>query len=282
MGSGGVQETGEGPDEVAVSGAERASFDTSVAHIARVYDYWLGGKDNFAADRAAAEQAIAAYPDIVLSVRANRAFLARVVRYLAGEAGIRQFLDIGTGIPSASNTHEVAQSVAPESRVVYVDNDPVVLTHARALLASGPHGVTSYLDADLRDTGRVLTAAAQTLDFSRPVGVMLMAILQHVGNAENPYATVAALLDAMPAGSYLALSHPASDIEAEAQGELARRLNQTMAEKVTLRDRAQVARFFDGLELVEPGLVRVPQWRPASEAEASSPAGLWGGVGRKN
>jgi hypothetical protein len=282
VGSDGGQGTGEGPDEVAVSSAERASFDTSVAHIARVYDYWLGGKDNFAADRVAAEQAIAAYPDIVLSVRANRAFLARVVRYLAGEAGIRQFLDIGTGIPSASNTHEVAQSVAPESRVVYVDNDPVVLTHARALLASGPHGVTSYLDADLRDTGRVLTAAAQTLDFSRPVGVMLMAILQHVDNAENPYATVAALLDAMPAGSFLALSHPASDIEAEAQGELARRLNQTMAEKVTLRDRAQVARFFDGLELVEPGLVRVPQWRPASEAEASSPAGLWGGVGRKN
>jgi SAM-dependent methyltransferase len=268
-------------DEAADGGAERQAFDTSVAHIARVYDYWLGGKDNFAADRAAAEQAIAAYPDIVFSVRANRAFLARAVRYLAGDAGIRQFLDIGTGIPATSNTHEVAQSVAPESRVVYVDNDPVVLAHARALLTSGPHGVTSYLDADLRDTERVLSTAAETLDFSQPVAVMLMAILQHVDDADNPWAIVAALLDAMPSGSYLALSHPASDIEAKAQGELARRLNQTMAEKVTLRDHAQVARFFDGLELVEPGLVRVPEWRPASESEAASPAGLWGGVGRK-
>ena len=282
LGSEGTHGAGRGPDDAAVSGADRPAFDTSVAHIARVYDYWLGGKDNFAADRAAAEQAIAAWPDIVLSVRANRAFLARVVRYLAGEAGIRQFLDIGTGIPASSNTHEVAQSVAPESRVVYVDNDPVVLAHARALLTSGPHGVTSYVDADLRDTGRVLSAAAETLDFSRPVAVMLMAILQHIDDAENPYAIVATLLDALPPGSYLALSHPASDIEAEAQGKLAARLNQTMAEKVTMRGRAQVARFFGGLELVEPGLVRVPEWRPASEAEASSPAGLWGGVGRKN
>jgi S-adenosyl methyltransferase len=278
----GTQGAGGSPDDAAVSGAERASFDTSVAHIARVYDYWLGGKDNFAVDRAAAEQAIAAYPDIVFSVRANRAFLARVVRYLAGEAGIRQFLDIGTGIPASNNTHEVAQSVAPDCRVVYVDNDPIVLSHARALLTSGPHGVTSYLDADLRDTGRVLAAAAGMLDFSRPVAVMLMAILQHVDNADDPYGIVAALLGALPPGSYLALSHPASDIDAAAQGKLAEGLNRTMAEKVTMRDRAQVARFFDGLELVEPGLVRVPEWRPASELEARSPAGLWGGVGRKN
>ncbi len=282
MDSEGTQGTGGSPDDAAVSGAERASFDTSVAHIARVYDYWLGGKDNFAVDRAAAEQAIAAYPDIVFSVRANRAFLARVVRYLAGEAGIRQFLDIGTGIPASNNTHEVAQSVAPDCRVVYVDNDPIVLSHARALLTSGPHGVTSYLDADLRDTGRVLAAAAGMLDFSRPVAVMLMAILQHVDNAENPNGIVATLLGALPPGSYLALSHPASDIDAEAQGKLAEGLNKTMAEKVTMRDRAQVTRFFVGLELVEPGLVRVPEWRPASELEAKSPAGLWGGVGRKN
>jgi hypothetical protein len=282
LGSEGTHGVGGGPDDVAVSGAKGASLDTGVAHIARVYNYWLGGKDNFAADRAAAEQAIGAYPDIVFSVRANRAFLARAVRYLAGEAGIRQFLDIGTGIPATNNTHEVAQSVAPESRVVYVDNDPVVLVHARALLTSGPHGATSYLDADLRDTGRVLSAAAGMLDFSQPVAVMLMAILQHVDDAEDPCAIVATLLDALPAGSYLALSHPASDIEAVAQGKLAEGLNQTMAEKVTLRDRAQVMRFFDGLELVEPGLVRVPEWRPASELEAKSPAGLWGGVGRKN
>jgi S-adenosyl methyltransferase len=273
---------GEGPDDAAGGDAESVSFDTSVAHIARVYDYWLGGKDNFAADRAAAEQAIAAYPDIVFSVRANRAFLARAVRYLAGEAGVRQFLDIGTGIPTSNNTHEVAQSAAPEARVVYVDNDPIVLTHARALLTSGPHGATSYVDADLRDTERVLAAAAETLDFSRPVAVMLMAILQLVDEAENPYGMVATLLAALPPGSYLTLSHPGADIEAEAQGKLAERLNQTMAEKVTMRDRAQVTRFFDGLEMVEPGLVRVPQWRPGSELEARSPAGLWGGMGRTN
>jgi S-adenosyl methyltransferase len=256
-------------------------LDTSVAHVARVYDYWLGGKDNFAADRAAGEQAIQAYPDIVYSVRANRAFLARTVRYLAGEAGIRQFLDIGTGIPTANNTHEVAQDVAPGSNVVYVDNDPVVLTHARALLVSGEQGRTNYIDADLRDTGRILAEAAQTLDFSRPVAIMLMAILQHIDEAEDPYAIVDSLLAAVPPGSYLAISHPAADIETEAMAQMAERLNKLMAEKVTFRNRQQVARFFEGLELVEPGMVRVQEWRPASEIEAKSPAALWGGVGRK-
>jgi len=256
-------------------------IDTSVAHVARVYDYWLGGKDNFAADRAAGEQAMQAYPDIVYSVRANRAFLARTVRYLAGEAGIRQFLDIGTGIPTANNTHEVAQEAAPGSNVVYVDNDPVVLTHARALLVSGEHGHTNYIDADLRDTGRILAEAALTLDFSQPVAIMLMAILQHIDEAEDPYAIVDSLLAAVPPGSYLAISHPAADIETEAMAQMAERLNKLMAEKVTFRNRAQVALFFDGLELVEPGLVRVQQWRPVSEIEAKSPAALWGGVGRK-
>jgi hypothetical protein len=256
-------------------------LDTSVAHVARVYDYWLGGKDNFAADRAAGEQAIQAYPDIVYSVRANRAFLARTVRYLAGEAGIRQFLDIGTGIPTANNTHEVAQDVAPGSNVVYVDNDPVVLTHARALLVSGDQGHTNYIDADLRDTGRILAEAAQTLDFSRPVAIMMMAILQHIDEAEDPYAIVGSLLAAVPPGSYLAISHPAADIETEAMAQMAERLNKLLAEKVTFRNRQQVARFFEGLELVEPGMVRVQEWRPASEIEAKSPAALWGGVGRK-
>jgi hypothetical protein len=256
-------------------------LDTSVAHVARVYDFWLGGKDNFAADRAAGQQAIQAYPDIVYSVRANRAFLARTVRYLAGEAAIRQFLDIGTGIPTANNTHEVAQDVAPGSNVVYVDNDPVVLTHARALLVSGQQGHTSYIDADLRDTKQILAEAAQTLDFSRPVAIMLMAILQHIDEAEDPYAIVNSLLAAVPPGSYLAISHPAADIETEAMAQMAERLNKLMAEKVTFRNRSQVARFFDGLELVEPGMVRVQEWRPASEIEAKSPAALWGGVGRK-
>jgi len=257
------------------------SIDTSVAHVARVYDYWLGGKDNFAADRVAGEQAIQAYPDIVYSVRANRAFLARTVRYLAKDAGIRQFLDIGTGIPTANNTHEVAQSAASGCSVVYVDNDPVVLAHARALLVSGEQGHTSYLDADLRDAGRILAEAALTLDFSQPVAIMLMAILQHIDDAEDSYRIVSALLGVVPSGSYLVISHPAADIETEAMAQMAERLNKLMAEKVTFRTRAQVAGFFDGLELVEPGMVRVQQWRPSTEKEAKSPAALWGGMGRK-
>jgi hypothetical protein len=173
------------------------TFDTSVAHIARVYDYWLGGKDNWPADRAAGDEAIQAYPDLVFSVRANRAFLARTVRYLAGTAGIRQFLDIGTGIPTANNTHQVAQSVAPECRVVYVDNDPVVLSHARALLA----GTSDYIDADLRNTRTILDGAARTLDFSRPVAVMLIAILHLIGDEDDPRGIVTSLMDAVPPGS---------------------------------------------------------------------------------
>jgi S-adenosyl methyltransferase len=260
---------------------ESAPFDTSVAHVARVYNYWLGGKDNFAADRAAGEQAIKAFPNIVLSARANRAFLARAVRFLARQAGIRQFLDIGTGIPSANNTHEVAQAAAPQSRVVYVDNDPVVLNHARVLLASDPAGATDYIEADLRNPQQILERAAQSLDFSRPVAVMLMAILQHLDDADDPYRVVATLLDAVPEGSYLALSHPAKDIDAAAMAKMAESLNQMMAEKVTFRDRSAVARLFDGLDLVEPGLVQASKWRPASEAEAASPAALWAGVARK-
>jgi hypothetical protein len=278
----GTPATEEARDGTPPSGHDAAlSLDTTVAHVARVYDYWLGGKDNFAADRLAGEQAIQAYPDIVFSVRANRAFLARTVRYLAREAGIRQFLDIGTGIPTANNTHEVAQSVVPGCRVVYVDNDPVVLTHARALLVSGDQGLTSYIDADLRDTERILDQAALTLDFSQPIAVMLMAILQHIDDAEDPLAIVNRLLGAVPSGSYLAISHPAADIETAAMARMAERLNKLMAEKVTFRTRAQVAGFFEGLELVEPGMVRVQQWRPDTEIEAKSPAALWGGVGRK-
>src|ERR1019366_612579 len=216
------------PDEpgqdVSGSGGKPARFDTSVAHVARVYDYWLGGKDNYAADRAAGDQAISAFPAIPLSARANRAYLARTVRYLAGEAGIRQFLDIGTGIPTANHTHQVAQSVEPDSRVVYADNDPVVLLHARALLTSHPQGATEYIDADLNDPEKILHGATALLDFSRPVAVILMAILQ-----------------------------PASDIDAEAMAKMADVLNKMMAEKVTFRDRAAVSEFFTGLDLVEPG-----------------------------
>ena len=267
----GVPESRDGP----------VMFDTSVAHVARVYDYWLGGKDNFAADRAAGDQAIEAFPNIPMSARANRAYQARVVRFLAGEVGIRQFLDIGTGIPTANHTHHVAQSVAPECLVVYVDNDPVVLLHARALLASHPAGATDYVDADLRDPQKILDSARGQLDFRRPIAVMLMAILQHVDDEYDPYAIVTALMSAMPPGSYLALSHPASDIDAEAMAKMAGVLNQMMAEKVTFRDRAAVGGFFTGLALVEPGLVQASKWRPDTELEAASPAALWAGVARK-
>jgi len=266
---------------VMASGGEPPPFDTSVAHVARVYNYWLGGKDNWAADRAAGEQAIKAFPGIPLSARSNRAFLARTVRFLAGEAGVRQFLDVGTGIPSANNTHEVAQAVAPASRVVYVDNDPIVLTHARALLASDPAGATDYIDADLRDPQQILAQAGRLLDFSRPVALMLMAVLQHLDDEDAPYQIVGTLVDALPPGSYLALSHPAKDIDAEAMARMAASLNKMMAEKVTFRDRSSVARFFDGLELVEPGMVQASKWRPISESEAASPAALWGGVAHK-
>ena len=256
-------------------------FDTSVPHIARVYDYWLGGKDNFAVDRELGERTLAAYPNLVFSVRANRAFLARAVRFLAAEAGIRQFLDIGTGIPAADNTHEVAQRVAPESRIVYVDNDPIVLLHARALLKSKPEGACAYLDADLRDPDAILAAAADTLDFSQPVAVMLLAVLQFASE-EEVGAIVKRLADACVPGSFVAISHPASDIDTEPHGEMVRRMNRSLTDKVTLRDRVAVTRLFDGLDLVEPGVVRAPGWRPDSDLEAASPAVLWVGVARKS
>src|SRR5215469_1757445 len=235
-GSGGSMAGGD--HMVMDSGSEPPPFDTSVAHVARVYNYWLGGKAHFAADRAAGEQAIKAFPDIPLSARSNRAFLARTVRFLAGEADVRQFLDIGTGIPSANNTHEVAQSVAPASLVVYVDNDPIVLTHARALLASDPAGATDYIDADLRDPQQVLAQAGGLLDFSRPVALMLLAVLQHLDDEDAPYQIVQTLVDALAPGSYLAMSHPAKDIDAEEMAKLANVLNKRMAETVTFRDRA--------------------------------------------
>jgi hypothetical protein len=242
------------------------SINTSVAHQARIYDYWLGGKDNFAVDREAAEQALAAYPGLRQGVRAQRAFLAHAVGYLAGQAGIRQFLDIGTGIPTAGNTHEVAQAIAPDARIVYVDNDPMVLAHARALLTSTTPGATAYLDADLRDTDNILHAAAELLDFRQPVAVLLIGILQLIPDDDDPYAIVARLVKAAPPGSWLAVFHPASDIIPDQIGEAARRVNARSAGTTTLRSRTQIARFFDGLELTEPGLVQVHRWRPGSAA----------------
>ena len=257
------------------------AFDTSTAHIARVYDYWLGGKDNYAADRAVGDQVRQAYPNIAHSVRANRAFLTRAVNYLVNEAGIRQFLDIGTGIPSSNNTHEVAQSAVPECRVVYVDNDPVVLVHARALLSSDPAGVTDYIDADLRDAAAVLSQAGRTLDLTRPVAVMLLGILHMIPDQDDPRAIVTTLMDAAASGSFLTISHPASDIDAAAGAEASRRYNARAAESATFRSREAVLGLFEGLDLVEPGLVPVPQWRPNSEIEAKTPSNLWGAMGRK-
>ena len=262
-------------------GGGRRVIDTSVAHSARVHDYWLGGKDNFAADRAAGDAVIQAYPGIVASVRANRAFLARVVRFLAAEAGIRQFLDIGTGIPASNNTHEVAQSVAPGCRVVYVDYDPVVLLHAQALLTSSAQGTLDYIDADLRDPQKLLAQAARTLDFSRPVAVMLIAIMHLIGDQDDPGGIIKQLMAAVPAGSYLALSQVASDIEAEQMAEAARRYNRLAWETQRHRSHAEVTRLFDGLELLDPGVVPVPRWRPASELEAKAHSAMWGGVALK-
>ena len=258
-----------------------SGLDPSVPHIARIQNYWRGGKNNYAADREAAGHIAAAYPDLAHSVRANREFLARSVRYLAGEAGVRQFLDIGTGLPAAGSVHEVAQAIAPQSRVVYADNDPVVLLHARALLTSGPHGATAYIDADVRDTGQVLRQAAVTLDFAQPVAVIVVSVLHMIDDQDDPHAIVARLMDAMPPGSFLALTHVASDLEPEAMAEMARRMSQHVTQRATPRDRATVTRLFAGLDLVPPGLVRVPEWRPESAQAAAAPSTQWGGVARK-
>jgi SAM-dependent methyltransferase len=254
--------------------------DTQVAHIARVYDYWLDGKDNFAADRHAAEEARAAYPAVGQAVQAQRAFLGRAVRYLVA-AGIRQFLDIGTGIPAANNVHEVAQSIKPECRVVYVDNDPIVLSHARALLKSTRDGAIAYIDADVRDPRKILAQAAHTLDFAKPTAIMLVGILQFIPDENDPYAVVAELMRATAPGSFVTIAQPARDIEPEAMAEFVRRYNELAAEKARFRTYSEVCRFFDGLELVEPGVVKLPKWRPDSEFEARYPTVQWAGIAKK-
>jgi SAM-dependent methyltransferase len=258
------------------------AFDTSVANQARIYDYLLGGKDNYAADRAAAEAALKIYPEWGFTARANRAFLGRVVRYLTAEAGIRQFLDIGTGIPTAGNTHQVAQAIAPETRVVYVDYDPIVLAHARALLTSNEAGATEYIDADLRDTGTILEQAAQLLDFTKPVAVTLIAILHAIPDADDPHAIVATLMDAVPPGSYLALTTLGREfIPPETLAEVENTSSRLIQGQFAWRSREQVARFFDGTDLVAPGLVRVEDWRPDPGTAEAGESPLWCAVGRK-
>jgi hypothetical protein len=255
-------------------------IDTSVAHSARLWNYLLGGKDNFAADRAAAEQALMFMPELRLSARADREFLGRAVRHLAGEAGIRQFLDIGTGLPTADNTHEVAQAVAPDSRIVYVDNDPMVLVHARALLTSTPQGATDYIDADIRDTDTIIQQAGRTLDLDRPVGIMLLGILPFVVDHDQAYAITRRLLDAVPAGSHLVISHPTLQVNRAAVEASMEAWNASGSAPICARDPAEIARFFDGLDLLEPGVVSCSFWRPTSggvDVEVSE----YGGVGRK-
>jgi hypothetical protein len=276
-------------DDAAAPGNDAAAgktgplpFDTSKAHQARMYDYLLGGKDNYAADRDAAVEMLKIYPETAFTARANRAFLGRVVRYLAADAGIRQFLDIGTGIPTAGNTHQVAQAIAPEARVVYVDYDPVVLAHARALLTSNEAGATEYIDADLRDTGSILTQAAQLLDFTQPVAITLISILHAIPDADDPHAIVARLMDAVPSGSYLAITHGASDlIEPGTLQSLHHSWKGKVQQQFQWRTQEQVMRFFADMDLVEPGLVRVHDWRPEAGTGEAGKSAMWTAVGRK-
>ena len=240
-------------------------IDSTTPHIARVYDYWLGGKDNFAVDRETAEKVIAAFPDVLVSVRAQREFLGRAVRYLVNEVGIRQFLDIGTGLPAADNTHEVAQRLAPETRVVYVDNDPIVLSHARALLTSSPEGETAYISADFREPAKIIAEAKATLDFSQPVGVMMLGLLHCVPDAEDPARLVRQVLDEVAPGSYLVISHPAKDVSSSEMGNSMRAYNDSAPLQLTPRSHAEVARFLDGLELVEPGITTPHHWNPGPD-----------------
>jgi O-methyltransferase involved in polyketide biosynthesis len=242
--------------------ASGTGIDSTVPHSARIWNYWLGGKDNYAVDRLAGEQTIAVLPEIVDIARASRGFLTRAVRYLAADAGIRQFLDVGTGLPTADNTHEVAQRVAPDARVVYVDNDPLVLTHARALLTGSAEGATDYIEADARDVDTILHGAAATLDFTRPVAITMLGILPFIGDDDEARGVVRRLLAGVPAGSYLAITHSTSEASGERVTEAVRQWNAVAPTPYTLRSPAQIAAFFEGLELIEPGLVPCPRWRP--------------------
>jgi len=270
---------GAGPDRLP------QEINTNVAHPARVYDYWLGGKDNFPADRALAEHIMQAIPTMRAMAQANRAFLSRAVRYLAGEAGVRQFLDIGTGIPTSPNVHEVAQAVAPDARVVYVDNDPIVLAHARALMASQNVGETAFILADLRQPQAILDhpTLKATLDLTQPVALMMVAVLMYFRDTEdpNPYGMAATLLDRLPSGSYLAVTHPTADFDPQAMAGAVAAAEQASVTLVP-RSQAETEAFFTGLELVEPGVVPVLAWRPDDQPPTDPhSAYYWAGIGRK-
>jgi hypothetical protein len=256
---------GEEPD-----GTDGSAIDTTVPHSARIWNYWLGGKDNYEVDRVAGDEFVKAFPGIVDIARAGRAFLARAVRYLALEVGIRQFLDVGTGLPTVDNTHEVAQRAAPEARIVYVDNDPLVLAHARALLTSTPEGSTDYVDADMRDPDAILARAAASLDLGQPVALMLIGVLGHIPDDDEARSIVQRLMAGLPSGSYLALFDGLDDITKE-MSEAQQGYDDTGAVPYKLRSREQVTPFFDGLEFVEPGLVRCARWRPDASPLGTGP-----------
>jgi hypothetical protein len=248
----------------APAGAQKPKLDVTVPHSARVWNYWLGGKDNYAPDRAVGDQVMAMFPDITRLARADRAFLGRAVRYLAADAGIRQFLDVGTGLPTANNTHQVAQEIAPDSHIVYVDNDPLVLVHAQALLTSTPEGACDYIDADLRDTDKILAEAGRTLDFTRPVGLMLLGIVGQVPDSDHPESIIKRLMEPLPSGSYLTLSDGVNT--SETFTEAVQHYNENSANTYHLRSPEQITSFFDGLEVLEPGVVPLLQWRPDATA----------------
>jgi hypothetical protein len=265
--------------------AEPPEIDISVPHVARVYDYLLGGKANFKVDRDAADRAYASFPGgidgVRADVRAQRAVLGRMVRYLVRDAGIRQFLDIGTGIPAQDNVHQVAQAEAPEARVVYVDKDPIVLAHAHRLLRSAPQGVTSYIYGNLAEPGPILDAARQTLDFDQPVAVMLFGILHFFSDADEPGGLLDQFMTPLAPGSYLAISHLASDVHSEELDETFRRLTESMRESVILRSHDEVLSLFSGLELVEPGVVQITRWRPDPGSSPPPESMAWSGLARK-
>jgi hypothetical protein len=257
-------------------------IDTTVAHPARRYNYWLGGKDHFAADRESGEAVAKAFPSAPAAARCNRAFMKRAVEHLTREVGIRQFLDIGTGIPAPDNTHEVAQAIAPQTRVVYVDNDPIVMAHARALVTSTPQGRTAYLEADVRKPRTILDHPdlTSTLDLSQPVALMLVAVLHFVPDSEDPYGVVAELLAALPSGSYLVASHGTADTTPPELNALV--LTMMRHGSIYPRTAEEFGRFFVGLELLEPGVVSIADWRPGAEPRLTpAEAATYAGVGRK-
>lgn len=269
-------------NKITESGSTPVDLKTDIPHSARLYDYYLGGKDNFPVDREAAEKVIAAAPEAPLMARENRGFMHRAVGHLTSEGGIRQFLDIGTGIPTSPNLHEVAQGTAPDARVVYTDNDPIVLVHARALLAGTPQGRIAYLDADVRDPVGILASSEvrDCLDLTQPVALCLVSILHFIADDDDPYGIVRTLVDALAPGSYLVLSHATTDTQARGVSDVVSTYGRSSS-SLTVRSNSQIMAFFDGLDMLEPGLTLVPAWRPAGDLPKGHEL-VWiaGGVGR--